>query len=541
MAMRHVKISQFVDDVRSGMTDFELMEKHCLSLRQLQSVFDKLLVAGTLDPIDLEGIELEPDPTAKLTSPCPSCGRPMLSSADICPSCGLDNPITEIRELMPPEETVEEPPPASVSDLEKIRLAELVDVEGPSETFIPDEMEKEAPAGTSLPHEIVKEVPEPLQVPPVHSATVTLRDFPVPEEAAYPSLQQKLHVNRKVLIGASMLGVAAIVLLVVLYAGTLIFGPDRIPSPVSDVEKPSPGLVAPEEAKESPSLPKPNPPEQPSVSVAKATVEPQPTSPRTEGIEARPQASPSVEVPPVVEDLQPSRKEVLIEQSTRAAKGLIGTPIPQTPPEGPTRVAPQGSLEEAVKSGDSLLVKTLLEQGNEPNKTTSEGETPLTLAVRRDSEEVVALLLRRGADPTLKNKAGRTPLDISVEQGHAAALRVLVAHTKDKAGAKLLEACRKDQEQVAKLLIQGGANVNARDEMGNTPLMLAVGMGKVRLVRVLLEEGADVNATNKKGISVLGWAYSPVIEGEFSVRQRRQIVRLLKEYGAIPGGTFSSE
>ncbi|MEW6531127.1 MAG: ankyrin repeat domain-containing protein [Thermodesulfobacteriota bacterium] len=541
MAMRHVKISQFVDDVRSGMTDFELMEKHCLSLRQLQSVFDKLLAAGTLDPIDLEGIEPELDPTVKLTGPCPSCGRPMLSSADICPSCGLDNPITEIKELMPSGETIEEPPREGVADLEKSQVAELMDIEALAGTFIPDEMEKEGPAGTSIADEIEKEVSEPLQVLPVHSSAVSLRDFPVPEEAPRSRLRQKLPVNRKVLIGASMVGVAVIVLLVGLYAGTLIFSSDRVASPGSNVEKPSQGLVTPEKVKETPPPANPTPPDQPSVSVAEAPPEPRPTPSGTERIAARPQTSPPVAVPPVVQDPQPSRQEVLIDQSTRTAKGLIGTPIPQTPPEGPTRLAPQASLEEAVKSGDSLLVKTLLEQGNEPNKATSEGETPLTLAARRDSEEVVALLLRRGADPTLKNKAGRTPLDISVEQGHAAALRVLVAHTKDKAGVKLLEACRKDQEQVAKLLIEGGANVNARDEMGNTPLMLAVGMGKVRLVRALLAEGADVNAINEKGISVLGWAYSPVIEGEFSVRQRRQIVRLLKEYGAIPGGTFSSK
>lgn len=520
MAMRHVKISLFVDDVRSGMTDFELMEKHSLSMRQLQSVFDRLLAAGTLDPIDLEGIDPESEPTAKLTSPCPSCGRPMLSLAETCPGCGLGNPITEIKELMFLEEDMEAPPLESVFESDQAGFAELMDLEEPSETFVPEGMDEEAP--------------EAIQSPSVQSPPFAFHDFRSPAEARPPGLLERLLADRTALIGLSMVGAALIVLLIGLYVGTLISPSPRIASPVLETAKPPPAHIATDVAEETLPPVKPSLTDARDSAVSQTAPDPEPSATRTERIEAAPEASSPVAAPSA-QDPGPSRTDVLMDRSASTTKGLVGEPAPHAPPDGLHRTTLPVSLEEAVRSGESVLVRALLEKSGELNEATSEGETLLTLAARQGSDEVVALLLRRGADPTLRNKAGRTALDITLEKGHVAALRALVAHTKDKAGAKLLEACRKDSEQIAKFLIAGGANVNARDDMGNTPLMLAVGMGKIRLVRALLEEGADVNATNNKGISVLGWAYSPVIEGEFSVRQRRQIVKLLKDYGATPG------
>lgn len=61
----------------------------------------------------------------------------------------------------------------------------------------------------------------------------------------------------------------------------------------------------------------------------------------------------------------------------------------------------------------------------------------------------------------------------------------------------LLHAPSLDTENLERL-IRAGANINARDENGNTPLMIAADRGRPVAAVLLIEAGADVNAHNSK-------------------------------------------
>jgi uncharacterized protein len=56
---------------------------------------------------------------------------------------------------------------------------------------------------------------------------------------------------------------------------------------------------------------------------------------------------------------------------------------------------------------------------------------------------------------------------------------------------------------VIQSLLQAGANVNQRDEFGNTPLMIAADRSNLAIVELLLAAGADVRATNESGFTAL--------------------------------------
>lgn len=65
--------------------------------------------------------------------------------------------------------------------------------------------------------------------------------------------------------------------------------------------------------------------------------------------------------------------------------------------------------------------------------------------------------------------------------------------------------------EIAEILIQNGANRNAANGNGNTPLHIAaaereVFPGHLRLIDMLLRNGADVNAVNIDGVTPLSVA-----------------------------------
>eukprot|EP00959_Pyramimonas_sp_CCMP1952_P321561 6728887-Pyramimonas_sp.AAC.1 len=97
----------------------------------------------------------------------------------------------------------------------------------------------------------------------------------------------------------------------------------------------------------------------------------------------------------------------------------------------------------------------------------------------RDSVEAVRVLVELGADCNAKAADGGTPLHSAADQGRVQAVRALV---------------------------ELGADYNVKAAYGSTPLHLAASDGHVKAVRVLLELGADFNAKDVDGFTPLFWA-----------------------------------
>ena len=56
------------------------------------------------------------------------------------------------------------------------------------------------------------------------------------------------------------------------------------------------------------------------------------------------------------------------------------------------------------------------------------------------------------------------------------------------------------------MLIEAGANVNAKAENQATPLHEAVGLGNVSIAKILLKNGAHKHAKDNEGRTPLEWA-----------------------------------
>src|SRR5262249_50210225 len=69
--------------------------------------------------------------------------------------------------------------------------------------------------------------------------------------------------------------------------------------------------------------------------------------------------------------------------------------------------------------------------------------------------------------------------------------------------ADLVTAIRNGDVRVVRKLLDNGADVNARDAEGNTPLILASFYASPECLELLIEKGADVNSANKAGATPL--------------------------------------
>ncbi len=160
------------------------------------------------------------------------------------------------------------------------------------------------------------------------------------------------------------------------------------------------------------------------------------------------------------------------------------------------------ALHYAVYNGKPLFaIQALLEHGANPNAGDKIGNGSLHLiASRMDylvDAKIFPLLLQHGADVNLQNQHGRSPLHYS---NMLEMIKRLVANGADvnlkdfvKQETPLHRLAQTISSYAVKLLLDSGANVNARNINNMTPLHKAALQARLDTMQVLLNAGADVN------------------------------------------------
>lgn len=162
---------------------------------------------------------------------------------------------------------------------------------------------------------------------------------------------------------------------------------------------------------------------------------------------------------------------------------------------------PAQRLHRAALAGDVDQVGALLVGGADANMRDEDGRTPLMWAcfvlqrfsvdgappVHRDYAAVAKLLLDKGANVDARDSSRRTALLMAVE-GAASEYRVIGA-----------------DEEMVRLLVTRGANVNAQDDEGWSPLLRTVNLwaDESSLISFLIAHGADVKVRLKGGRTAL--------------------------------------
>jgi ankyrin repeat protein len=238
------------------------------------------------------------------------------------------------------------------------------------------------------------------------------------------------------------------------------------------------------------------------------------------------------------------------------------------------------ALMYAARENAAESAQALIDHGADINVQDPEGVTPLLEAIVNLHYDLAAMLLQKGADAKLADKAGMTPLFAVVEMRTPAwersrprskerdrldgiGLMTLLLDrgadanatlkgrqlTRYHAGGSaafgdgttaLMQAARYNHLDIARLLVDRGADVSLAQPDGTTALMIAAGvkyaltqegdpdnMGTpdeaLEIVRLLVDRGADVKAANAKGETAL---YGAAFVG------RDRVIQFLADRGA---------
>ncbi|XP_026135187.1 ankyrin repeat and SOCS box protein 5-like isoform X4 [Carassius auratus] len=159
--------------------------------------------------------------------------------------------------------------------------------------------------------------------------------------------------------------------------------------------------------------------------------------------------------------------------------------------------ADRSPLHEAACQGRLLALKTLLSQ---VNATTIDGVTPLFNACSAGSVTCAEVLLEHGAKPQAE-AFQPSPIHEASSKGQAACIESLISWGADvdfdipHLGTPLYIACVSQQLQCTQKLLDGGANVH-KGHFLETPLHAAAQKDCPEIIRVLLDFGANINARN---------------------------------------------
>jgi uncharacterized protein len=142
-------------------------------------------------------------------------------------------------------------------------------------------------------------------------------------------------------------------------------------------------------------------------------------------------------------------------------------------------------LTSAIIGDDTEKALKIIAGGVNVNGIDDVGCTPLLLASCRDNYPVMKALLQLGADPNFVLKSECENLN----DGTTDLMRV-------------------SSKKTCLLLLSYGADVNTKDNQGETALMIAVKMSNIAMVETLLQQGADVNLLSNQDETALDMAKS---------------------------------
>ena len=213
------------------------------------------------------------------------------------------------------------------------------------------------------------------------------------------------------------------------------------------------------------------------------------------------------------------------------------------------------ALHAAVLRSDLDLVTSLLAHKANPNATITKGTpvrrnsqdfelpktligaTPYLLAAKFVEADIMRALAAGGADTRMPMKDGATPLMAAAGMGITPPAQDEKRGT-DRRGLAILDGGKAEPDsqvlEAVSAAVALGSEINAANPAGDTALHIASTQGYADVVKLLVERGADLNARNAKGLTPLGALLTRTGRNTDTPlpTSRQRVVDLLRSLGA---------
>jgi ankyrin repeat protein len=227
------------------------------------------------------------------------------------------------------------------------------------------------------------------------------------------------------------------------------------------------------------------------------------------------------------------------------------------------------AMQLAADTGNTELIRLLLKAGADPESPNADGETALHLVARSGNVEAAKLLLKAGAKvDAVEQFGGQTPLMWAAARRHPEMVEFLLsrganvnarsavrdykrvataesrAAPRDRGGlTPLMYAARGNCRECVEVLLKHKADVNLPDPSFVVPLSIAMMNSNWDIAKRLVEAGADVNQWDMNGSSPLHVAIAnmdsdgnrnPLDQDKPNKATGRELIKMLLDRGANP-------
>lgn len=161
--------------------------------------------------------------------------------------------------------------------------------------------------------------------------------------------------------------------------------------------------------------------------------------------------------------------------------------------DGVDQVLRRTALHHAALGDKPAVVGMLIDYGLKIHALDKMGATALHIAAGSffaERIDIASMLIAGTADVNARNSQGETPLHYAIKDYRS----------------PMTPITREDRSKMLQFLLDNGAHIDAPDNKGTTPLMLAVRTNNVPAITFLLQAGADHTARDKIGYDVLSHA-----------------------------------